>query len=721
MIHLWHNVNNITNGRWLPMNPISAFLVQHLIFVFFLYGLAFFAMGLALLLARRRTVSFPLVLALGPLATFALLHGAHEWYEMFQLIDAHRHRLPPPLWIDGVRLVLLVLSFGALLWFGNASLILTRPRRWPRDLPFWGPLSLWLLSISLLWLIQQPPPAELLALSDILARYLLCIPGALLAAWVLLAQQQTLRAQHLTQFSRDLLWCASALLFYGVVGQLFVRPTTLPPSTWLNSVTFLAWFGMPIQLFRALMAIACTFFLTKALRVFDVESQRRLDAANQSRLLAQSQALAAERRSVSEISRLNAELQMSTHELALLLELSNLLVTLQALSPQALTARLTSVLAKIVANLQFTDAGLILLVNRELGETTDIAHTGFTDTSLIDDSQSRYQLTLKLGQRTITAGRALCAHADGQVFELLTEVNLLQQACARQLSPTLYIALPLQAQGQVIGSLALARAKTGTERLTPDELRLITGIVQQLGLSLENARLYQAAQLREERLRELLAQVVGAQEAERQRIARELHDATGQSLTAIALGLRGMESLTVAGNPVPPQQIHEIVTFATNALGELHQLIADLRPSQLDDLGLAAALRWYVQEYERRNQLAIAFVVNGTPSRLPTEYETVIFRIAQEALTNIAKHACATQVTVTLTYSSARICLAVADNGHGFDPATLRSRTARAGQPVGWGLRGIRERALLLGGQCEIHSSPTAGTEIQIEIPLLHE
>jgi signal transduction histidine kinase len=695
------------------MNPISAFLVQHLIFVYFLYGLAFFAMGLALLLVRRRNAALPLAVMLGPLTVFALLHGTHEWYEMFQLIDRRISGGEPALWEEGVRLTLLVLSFGALLYFGTASSPSPSSRRWPPTGLVGGLVALWLLNSMTIFLIRQPAPLELLAMMDVLARYLLGIPGALLGAWVLMAQQRTLREQNLTQFSRDLVWCASALLLYGVVGQLFVRPTALLPSTILNSATFLAWFGIPVQLFRALMAGACTLFLIKALRVFDVASQRRLAEANASRLLAQSQALAAERHSVSEISRLNDELRLSTRELSLFLELSNILVT-----PQTLTTRLITVLEKIVANLHFTDAGLILLLNRETGATTNAAHTGFLDATLAVDRPSRYSLTLALGQRSIAEGRALCAHADGQVIEILVEVNLLQQACAQYTSPTLYIALPFHAHEQVIGCLALARTKGSAQRLTPDELRLITGIVQQLGLSLENARLYQAARLREKMLSELLNQVVGAQEAERQRIARELHDATGQSLTAIALGLRGVEALTATGTPIPAQQIQEIVNFATSALGELRQLIADLRPSQLDDLGLVAALRWYVQEYERRQPVATTFVVNGESFRLPTEYATVIFRIVQEALVNIAKHAQATAVTVTVTYYPARICVTVMDNGRGFDPATTMGQN---GARLGWGLVGIRERALLLGGHCDIQSAVGAGCQIAVEIPLLME
>lgn len=691
------------------MNPISVFLVRNLIFVFFLYGLAFFAMGLALLLVRQRRTTFHLALAIGPLTAFAFLHGAHEWYEMFQQIagQSDGRQLSPI--EEGLRLALLLSSFLALLWFGAKSLY--GGRGWRCYLSVWGATTIWLASVFAVWLVWQPALLELLLLSDVLARYLLCIPGALLGAWALMAQQRSFREHNLSQFSRDLVWCASAFLLYGVVGQLFVRQTALPPSTWLNSVTFLAWFGIPVQLFRALMAGTVTFYLVKALRVFDVENQRRLAEANHTRLLAQTQALEAERRSVAEISRLNVELRLTARELALLLELSNLLVT-----PQPLPALLTAVLTKIVDSLYFTDAGLILLVNRETGEILTVAQMGFADTDHPDDGVSRYSLTSTLGRRSIAETQALCCHADGQVLEVSLEINLLEQACAQYASPTLYIALPLYAQQQVIGCLALARTKASSLRLSPEELRLITGIVQQLGLSIENARLAQQARRREKMLSELLYQVVGAQEAERQRIARELHDATGQSLTAIALGLRGVEALTSAGNPVSLPQIREIVTFATNALGELRQLIADLRPSQLDDLGLVAALRWYGQEYQRRHDILVTFVVRGEHIRLPAEYETVIFRIAQEALTNIAKHAQATQATLTLASYAGRICVTVEDNGCGFDPGALPEEN---GQRVGWGLLGIRERALLLGGHCDIQSNPGNGTRVHVEIPLL--
>jgi signal transduction histidine kinase len=211
--------------------------------------------------------------------------------------------------------------------------------------------------------------------------------------------------------------------------------------------------------------------------------------------------------------------------------------------------------------------------------------------------------------------------------------------------------------------------------------------------------------------------VVGAQETERQRIARELHDSTGQSLTGIAMGLRGVEAI-LAGNPaLAIEQVKELKSFSTNALGELRRIISDLRPSQLDDLGLVAALQWYFQEFERRSGIHIDFIAEAGRSRLPAEYETVLFRITQEALTNIVKHANASQVTVKFQVYPAQVSLSIEDNGQGFNPAEV----LRQDGPHGWGLLGIQERSLLLGGHYAIDSAPGRGTRIRVSIPLIVE
>jgi len=238
-------------------------------------------------------------------------------------------------------------------------------------------------------------------------------------------------------------------------------------------------------------------------------------------------------------------------------------------------------------------------------------------------------------------------------------------------------------------------------------------------MSVENARLYQEAQHREKMLKALLHQVVGAQEAERKRIARELHDATGQSLTAMAMGLRGIENIlkTNSVSAAVLNQIEQVKSFGTNALGELRQIISDLRPSQLDDLGLVPAIRWYIQNFQERTGIETTFNLRGEAVRLLSEYETVLFRITQEALTNVAKHARASRVDILLEVYSDQLKLTIQDDGKGFDLDTVINES----QPTGWGLMGISERTQLLGGHYNIMSASGQGTQIEIVVPLVME
>ena len=690
------------------MNPISAFFVRNIVAVFFFYGLAFFVMGLALALASQRKSEFRFVRAIRPLAVFGILHGFHEWIEMFQKIATLTRGYTPTVAQEAFRLAILVASFLALCTFG---ILLLRSQEISRRRLFLfvsAMAALWLLSVLIAWLALNPTAEETIALADVLARYSLGIPGALLGAWALMTQQRTFREHGMARFGRDLVWCAMALIMYGVVGQLFVRETALVPSNLLNSTRFLQWFGIPIQLFRGAMATTLAVFMLRALNAFELESQRRLEAANQARLEAQAAALKAERRFGREMERLNEELQLTAQELSLLLGLSNLLAV-----PMSLEDRLRGVLEEIVRSLQFPEAAMILLIRRQTGSLETRATAG------CEEMGTQYDRAQDLGQRCVTKAIAVCRHTDGTIIEFLPEEALDRRECRQHPSPVTMISLPLTAQGQVIGSIVLCRTQARPEtNPSPDEFQLMAGIAQQLGLSIENARLYQDAQEREKLLGDLLHQAVGAQEAERQRIARELHDATGQSLTAIALGLRGTESMLEREPSTAVEHIQTPKSFTTDALGELRQLISDLRPSQLDDLGLVAALQWYIQEFEKRYAIQTDFLVEGNRVRLPAEYDTVLFRITQEALINVAKHAHASHVVVKLEIQPVQIDLSIRDDGHGFDPELLvRGDSSQRG----WGLLGIQERASLLGGQYQIDSEPGRGTHVHVQVPLTPE
>ena len=224
------------------------------------------------------------------------------------------------------------------------------------------------------------------------------------------------------------------------------------------------------------------------------------------------------------------------------------------------------------------------------------------------------------------------------------------------------------------------------------------------------------AERREALRAELYRRVVGAQEAERQRIARELHDETGQSLTAIGMGMRAVGGTLRTEPEKATQRLRELENLVDRSLNELQRLIADLRPSHLDDLGLPAALRWYAGEVQNRTSLKITVEVFGEPRALPGAVNTALFRIVQEALTNVLRHAQAGAARVRLRFGEESLELQISDDGRGFDPRPIPGRERPA-----WGLLGIEERATLLGGTARIRSRPGEGTEVDVSVPYVEE
>ena len=709
------------------MNEITDFLVRNMIAVYFFYGLAFFTMGLALAMTSRQTSRLRFARAIPYMAAFGLLHGLHEWYEMGQRIavETQGHVVGVPEEI--VRLVLLVTSFVMLVCFAVQLLV---PARVPRRRIF-APVAILVLvwaAASLIFIGLQPlAPLGAIAVADGLARYLLAIPGAALAAWALMREQRVFRAMDLSQFGRDMVWAAAALLLYGVIGQLFVRQSTLPWTAILSNEHFLQWFGIPVQLFRAVMAVALTIFLMRLMNAFAVENRHRLEHADAERLSAQQTAIMAERRNTAAMEAMNDELRLAAHKLSLLLDVSNLLD-----APGSLADRLQQALARIIEALPFANAGLMVIarwgdhaeeVMGKVGFAPPAAETGNAAT---EDEASIYEQAAELGQIAIERAMAMCRHSDGAVIEFsaAAETDDPEHKCRSYGAPTTMIAYPVTAHQAVYGSIVLVRVSPIPYRPAAPEMALMAGVAQQLGVSIENALLSEDAQRHERLLGELLRQVVGAQETERQRIARELHDATGQSLTAVGLGLRGVETQLGQSSCDPElstlaSQVKELRTFAQNALGELRNIISDLRPPQLDELGLGAALRWYAQAYARRRAIPVDLVIEGSDDRLPADYRTVLFRIAQESLTNIAKHAHAEQVAVRLHIGETSVELEIADDGIGFDPTLPEQLASQPG--VGWGVVGMRERALLLGGTCIIHTGPGKGTRVEVTAPLNHD
>ena len=229
---------------------------------------------------------------------------------------------------------------------------------------------------------------------------------------------------------------------------------------------------------------------------------------------------------------------------------------------------------------------------------------------------------------------------------------------------------------------------------------------------LQEARLHESRQ-REELRGELFRRIVAAQESERQRIARDLHDETGQSLTAIGMGLRGLADEISPRNKTQRDTLGQLQSLASDSLRELQRIISDLRPAHIDDLGLSATLRWYTNRLQEMSRLRIKVDISGEEHLLDEAVKIAIFRIIQEALNNIIKHSRATTVTVNLGYAEESARILVRDNGVGFDMDTVKNRAGR----VSLGLSGMAERAALLGGTVEVHSRPNYGTEVEAVIP----
>jgi signal transduction histidine kinase len=213
------------------------------------------------------------------------------------------------------------------------------------------------------------------------------------------------------------------------------------------------------------------------------------------------------------------------------------------------------------------------------------------------------------------------------------------------------------------------------------------------------------------RLALLSRQLLAVQETERRHLARELHDEFGQILTVIGINLHTIKgSASAAAKP----SLDDCISLVDEAIQHVRNLALELRPSILDDFGLSPALRWYCARQAVRTGHAVHFVARTISDRFAPEIETACFRIAQEALTNVMRHARTEQMWVELRQNVAGLRLVVRDDGAGFDVNAMRQRAAH-GQSMG--LLGMDERALLLGGRLEIKSTPGKGTTVEARFP----
>jgi signal transduction histidine kinase len=279
-----------------------------------------------------------------------------------------------------------------------------------------------------------------------------------------------------------------------------------------------------------------------------------------------------------------------------------------------------------------------------------------------------------------------------------------------------FISVPLKAKDRVVGVMNIASHMTG--KFSADDMFLLNSIGCQLGTAIEQARLYQRLERGRERYQTLLQHALTAQEEERKRIARELHDETSQALTSLTLNLQaaitkaetdGVEDADYIG------RLRKIQSLAVHTQNEISKLMKELRPTLLDELGLPAAISRYAKDSLEPLGTKVFTEFEGVKKRLPTEVEVTLFRIAQGTVGNILEHAEAKNVSIRLECNASECVLKVNDDGKGFDVNKI-TRVDKGGR--GAGLFTMKERARLVGGACKIRSQPGKGTRIAVKIPL---
>jgi len=280
-----------------------------------------------------------------------------------------------------------------------------------------------------------------------------------------------------------------------------------------------------------------------------------------------------------------------------------------------------------------------------------------------------------------------------------------------------FISVPLRAKDNVLGVMNVASHTP--HRFTKEDMHLLHSIGDQLGIAIEQAKLYRGLNDAKERYQMLLRQALTIQEEERKRIARELHDETSQDLTALALNLQAVIEMIGMDN-VEDVEIKALLkkahTIAVHAGSEVGRLIRELRPTLLDTLGLPAAIRNLAETKLASKGINVSIEFEGMDQRLPPEIELLLFRIAQEAMSNIVRHSGARNAAIHLECDANRCVLCVEDDGKGFNVNEITSIDQKG---RGAGLFGMKERIRAMGGECTIDSQPGQGTKIISNLPIV--
>lgn len=365
-----------------------------------------------------------------------------------------------------------------------------------------------------------------------------------------------------------------------------------------------------------------------------------------------------------------------------------------------------------VFEIMYGYAGGILLVDQRtqtLSDTFKISR-GYVG-GYVGDGQMRFGEAIARG--VVQSGKPILIESVPEGFNPSTAITHVSMNI--QLFKS-FVCIPLQAKGNVLGVLNVF--SYSPHRFTEDDMKLFQAVADLVGVAIEQADLYTRLRQDKERYRGMAQYVLAAQEEERKRIARELHDETSQALSALAFNQQAlMEMAEASGNSdaVFKNQLNRIQSLVVQINTEINKVIYDLRPTLLDTLGLVSAIRQYAEDILEPLGIKSAVRCKGESQPLLPEIETGIFRVAQGIIGNIAKHSKASAALVTIQFSDDSITMSIEDNGRGFDVSKL-AMTDSSGR--GSRLLGMKERVKLMGASYSVESKENKGTCVTVKIPL---
>ncbi len=635
--------------------------------IYFIYGLAFFSLGLAVALESRHASKLPLSGQLPWLAAFALLHSCVEWIDMFRLGDIGNQT---EMILSTGRTILLPLSALLLVRFGIGLMNEAGP------LPDWLtfvpvvlliPAGL-LVSYGMIVALTEPP---LSVAADIWSRYLLYFPGSLFAATGFIRQARLLNKARLGE-ARGALWGAGiALIFNALVAGLFVSPASYGLAPWINSDLIASVTTIPVQIWRALSAVAVAYFVIRAMGVFEAERKQQLASLNEARAKAQEMALQAQSTARQSAEDWTGALVGISRQIAGMENVDDVLLSIVSIARRLLNS----------------DTAILALWDESETSLEMKCCATTAGAKMLTSQQVQNEQILKIAR--IGSAKYLPENGASQQAQWICPV-LEQRVQAAAI-------VPLRFEGHSAGSLWVNRI--AAQPFSHQDVRDLERLADQAVIAITHALM--AA-------REQSLAVV----EERGRIAREMHDGLAQILGYLSLEMQTLEVLNSQGNQeavlAELQQARERINAAQ---ADVRENILSLRTTLSGNAGLTTALQEYVDEFSIQTGIKAEFICHAPePLLLSPLAETQMVRIVQEALSNVRKHACANRVILQLARRNGYLSVSVIDDGMGFEMPAGRGH---------FGLSTMHERAESAGGGLKVSSHSGEGTRVEFWLPVL--